>query len=107
MSTVGNLTFHEYNDEEVFATLYDDAEKTIPLNLTGTTVEFIYKTNSTQTDVAAITLPCTILSPTAGTIKVVVSDTIITLDKRFFRIDVVQGTNRRTAVYGTITVVDL
>jgi hypothetical protein len=107
MSTVGNLTFHEYNDETVYATLYADVSKTVPLDLTGAVVEFIYKTTNAQSDDDAITIIGEIDDAINGIVTIEVGNELVTLTRKFFRIDVLSGTERKTAVYGPITVVDL
>jgi hypothetical protein len=107
MATIGSLTFYEYNDETVLGTLYTDVTKTTPLDLTGMTVEFIYKTSNAQDDIDALTIAATILNPTAGTIMISVSDAQVDLNKKFFRIDTISGSIRKTAVFGPVTVVDL
>lgn len=107
MATIGALTFYEYNDEIVLGTLYEDVAKTIPLDLTDMTVEFIYKTSNAQPDLDAVIITADILDPVSGSIRVDLSDTTVDMAKKFFRIDVISGANRRTAIYGPVTVVDL
>lgn len=107
MATVGNITLHEYNDETVVATLFEDVAKTIPLNLTGSSVEFIYKTSNAQDDGSAVTIDATITSAVDGEIEVEIPNETVDMAKKFYRIDVIAGSERKTAVYGNITVVDL
>lgn len=107
MATVGNITLYEYNDETVVATLYEDVSKTTPINLTGMTVEFIYKTSTAQADTDATTITATIVSAVNGQIKVSIPNETVDMSKKFYRIDVIAGSDRRTAVYGNISVVDL
>lgn len=107
MPSQATLTFYEYNDETVEATLYADVAKTIPLDLTGATVEFIYKTDVTQEDGDAVIVPCTVIEATEGTIEVEIDNSLVRTNRRFFRIDVLAGGERKTTVYGPVTVVDL
>lgn len=107
MPTVGNLTFHEYNDEVVYATIYSDVARTTPQDLTGTVVQFIYKISPSQNDDDALVIAATVLDPLEGTVQVDVTNELISLSRKFFRIDVLSGAERKTAVYGNITVVDL
>lgn len=107
MATIGNITLYEYNDETVVATLYTDVAKTTPLNLTGATVEFVYKTSNAQADVDATKFTATITNAAAGQISVAIANTSVDMLKKFYRIDVISGAVRRTAVYGSVTVVDL
>lgn len=107
MPSQSTLTFYEYNDETVEATLFADVAKTIPLDLTGATVEFIYKTDVNQEDVDAVIVPCTIVNAINGTIEVDIDNSLVRTSRRFFRIDVLAGGERKTTVYGPVQVVDL
>jgi hypothetical protein len=105
--TVGNLTFHEYNDEVVYATIFADVDRTIRQDLTGTVVQFIYKTSASQADEDALVISAMVLEPVLGTIQIDVTNELVSLSRKFFRIDVLSGAERKTAIYGNITVVDL
>jgi hypothetical protein len=107
MPSVGNLTFHEYNDEVVYATIYADVDKTIAQDLTGTVVQFIYKTTASQNDNDALVITADVLDPLLGTVQIDITNELVSLNRKFFRIDVLSGAERKTAVYGNITVVDL
>lgn len=107
MPSVSNLTFHEYNDEVFYATIYADADRTTPQDLNGTVVQFIYKTSSAQSDADALVIPATILDPLLGTVQVEVTNELVSINRKFFRIDVLSGAERKTAIYGPINVVDL
>jgi hypothetical protein len=107
MPSQTTLTFYEYNDETVTGTLYEDVARTIPLDLTGATVEFIYKTSVDQEDTEATIVPCTVVSALDGTIEVEIDNSLVRVTRRFFRIDVVVGGERKTTVYGPVQVVDL
>lgn len=107
MPSQTTLTFYEYNDETVEGTLYADVAKTDPLDLSGASVEFIYKTNVDQSDEDAVIIPCTIVDALAGTIEVKIDNSLVRITRKFFRIDVVAGDERKTTVYGPVVVVDL
>jgi hypothetical protein len=107
LSTQATITFHEYNDETVYATLYEDVNKTTPLDLTGTLVEFIYKTSNAQSDAEAVIIPGEITDAAFGKCEFQISNDLVTLTRKFYRIDVIGGIERKTAVYGPINVVDL
>ena len=107
MSTQATITFHEYNDETVYATLYEDVNKTTPLDLNGTLVEFIYKTSNAQSDADAVVIPGEITDPAFGKCEFQITNDLVTLTRKFYRIDVLGGIERKTAVYGPINVVDL
>lgn len=107
MPSQGTLTLHEYNDEEIDIVLWEDVQKTVPLDITGALVYFIYKTSSTQADDDAIIIPAEIINAVTGHCKVGIDNEQVSLTRRFFRIDVVAGGERKTAIYGPISIVDL
>jgi len=107
MPSVGTLTLHEYNDETIIVTLYADVNRTVPLDLTGTLVQFVYKTTASQSDDDAIIIIATIDDPVQGLCTVEIGNEQVELARKFFRIDVLSGPERKTAIYGPITVVDL
>lgn len=107
MPSISNLILHQYNDETVYATLYEDVAMLNPIDLTGATVEFLYKTSNSQNDTDSLRLPAVILDAIGGKVSVEISNELVDLAKKFFRIDVISGTKRKTAVYGSISVLDL
>lgn len=107
MPSQGSITLYEYNDETVLATIYEDVAKTTPMNLTSASVEFIYKLSTATDDSAGLILDATIENASAGQVSVFISNTNVDLNKKFFRFDVVAAGERKTAIFGTVTVVNL
>jgi hypothetical protein len=107
MPSQGSITLYEYNDETVLATIYEDVAKTTPMDLTNAMVEFIYKLSTASDDTTGLTLQATILDALAGEVSVFISNTNVDLNKKFFRFDVVAAGERKTAIFGSVTVVNL
>jgi len=107
MASQGSLTFHEYNDETVHATLFADAARTERLDLSDCIVEFIYKTSNAEPDEEAIVVQGEILDAPNGVVRFEIGDEKVSLQRRFFRIDVLSGDIRKTAIYGPVAVIDL
>lgn len=107
MPSQGSLTFYEYNDETVLATIYEDVGKTTPLDLTGKAVEFIIKSSNSVDDSTGLTIPADVTNAPGGEITISLDAAQINLTRKFFRIDVVTATDRKTAIYGSVTIVDL
>lgn len=107
MASQGSLTFHEYNDETVNATLFADAARSQPLDLEDCVVEFIYKTSNAEPDDQAIVIVGDILDAANGIVRFEIGDEKVSLQRKFFRIDVLSGDIRKTAIYGPVSVIDL
>lgn len=113
MPTVVDLTLHEGNDETVLVTLVPAPGGSLA-GVTG--LKFVLKPSTCESDAddAALILTTgagiTITTQTADEIvaEVAVPGTALTETyERVWRLDALTGTARRTALYGTVTVVDL
>lgn len=111
------LTLNENNDEEILATLTTNQPSAgTVLDLTGKTVEAYLKVSAATADSDASTWKglstggspaITITNAAAGQLTVLVPATSITTAMKWWRLDVLSGSLRKTSLYGVITVVDL
>lgn len=105
-----NLTLYERNDETVDHTVTQDGA---PFDLTGKTLEFVLKTRTQDLDSAGVILTdtdgdITVTDPAGGLATTSISsENLATPGNKVWRLDVLDGTDRKTAVFGKITVVDL
>jgi hypothetical protein len=113
MPTRRALTVNQSNDETLTGTVLD--EQGAPLNLTGVTLEMLLKpSEATPDDDASVTVlsttggGITVNAPLTGAYSVAIPDTALTeAGIRWYRVDAVQGTSRKTIVYGPLKVRDL
>lgn len=114
MPTRRALTVSQANDE----TLTGQATETdfgSPLDLTGVTLEMLLKASEETPDddpgvtvLSTATSGITITDAALGTFEVTIPDTALTdAGVRWYRVDAVQGTSRKTIVYGPLKVRDL
>lgn len=113
MTSKVNLALHENNDETVFLSITGlDGN---PFDLTSAVVDVFIKNGKDYSDTDVSTIH---LSTSSG--EVVVTDSVNGLATatvaatnlpspaiKFWRVDVLSSGKRRTACYGTLTVVDL
>jgi len=99
------LTLYEFNDETVHAVILDASMN--PLDCTGKSVEFVYKTDTGMSEAAAIRLPGIFTDALVGACDFSVPSQYVLLANKFYRIDVISNGIRKTAAYGPVTVVDL
>lgn len=113
MPTRRALTVSQGNDETLNGTVLDDDGA--PLDLTGVTLEMLLKPSAeTADDDPAVTTltttagDITVSAPLTGAYSVAIPDTALTeAGIRWYRVDAVQGTSRKTIVYGPLKVRDL
>lgn len=114
MPTRRALTVNQSNDE----TLTGQATETdfgTPLDLTGVTLEMLLKASeATPDDDPGVTTlsttggEITITDAELGTFEVTIPDTALTeAGIRWYRVDAVAGTSRKTIVYGPLKIRDL
>lgn len=108
-----NLTLRERNDETIFVTITSAGT---PYDLTGHNVECWIKPSAATSDedpasftMSTVTGEVTITDPLAGTARIEVpSANLPDPGKRFIRVDVLSADGKRkTAAYGSVTVIDL
>lgn len=115
MATLVDLTMHENNDEVVAVTLTASGSENLG---EVTALEFVLKPSTCESDADADALVLTsapgqgitILTQSATTITAEVAVPAAALAEtyeRAWRLDALTGTARRTALYGTVTVIDL
>lgn len=111
MPKQADLTLIEGNTETVEEAVTDD-DTGQPLNLTGVTVEFYVKTDRTvpDTDPSVVKLSTatgevTVTNAVGGVCTVAVPAQAAGTYWR--RLDVVSGTDRKTAIYGPLYVIDV
>ena len=111
--TVRPLRLLEGNDETVNVGITRSGGA---YNLTGAIVQMIIKPNvGTVEDppatgvviLSTATGEVTVTSATGGTVAVDVAAGTVTAGTWTYRVDVIDATGRRTAVYGDLTVIDL
>lgn len=110
-----DLSLNENNDEEVLAALTTNQPTTgTTLDLTGLTVEAFLKVNAATGDADAstwkgstATTGVTITNAVDGQVSILIPASAVTTAKTFWRLDVLDGGLRKTALYGAVTVLDL
>ncbi|MFB4320658.1 hypothetical protein [Actinomadura sp. 21ATH] len=106
------LALSQGNDETLAGTV-TEADFGTPLDLTGVTLEMLLKDTPETPDADATVLSTatgeiTITDPDGGTYSVAIPETDLTeAGDRWYRVDAVQGTSRKTIVYGPLRVRDL
>jgi hypothetical protein len=106
------LSLSQGNDETLSG-LVLQADDGTPLDLTGVALEMLLKATPETPDEDATVLSTTggqiaIVSAAAGTYSVNVPDSALTeAGDRWYRVDAVAGTSRKTIVYGPLHVRDL
>jgi hypothetical protein len=109
------LTLNENNDEEILAVLTTNqpADDT-PLDLTGMTLEAYLKVSAATSDVDGSTWKgtsgggdITVTDAANGEVSVMVPAASITTAMKWWRLDILDGGLRKTALYGDVTVTDL
>lgn len=112
MPTRRALTVSQNNDE----TLTGQATETdfgSPLNLAGVTLEMVLKASEETDDADGTTLSTTtgeitVTDAAQGAFSVAVPDSALTqAGIRWYRVDAIAGTSRKTIVYGPLKVRDL
>jgi hypothetical protein len=109
-----DLTLNENNDEEILCVLTTNqpAEDT-PLDLTGLDLEAYLKVSAATSDADGSTwtgtsgVEITVTDAAAGEVSVNVPAASITTAMKWWRLDVLDGALRKTALYGDVTVTDL
>ncbi|WUI02096.1 hypothetical protein OHR68_09900 [Spirillospora sp. NBC_00431] len=112
MPTRRALTVSQANDETLNGTVLDD--EGAPLDLTGVTLEMLLKptAETDDADPSVVKLSTgsgiTVSAPLTGAYSVAIPDTALTeAGVRWYRVDAVQGTSRKTVVYGPLKVRDI
>ena len=113
MPTRRALTADQNNDMEYAGTAINDDTRE-PLDLTGVTLEMLLKPSeqTADDDPSVVTLSTgdgiTVDAPLTGAYSVTVPDTALTeAGIRWYRVDAIAGTSRKTIVYGPLKVRDL
>lgn len=111
------LTLNENNDEEILAALTTNQPSAgTVLDLTGKTVEAYLKVSAATADNDGSTWKgvstggspaITVINAAAGQVSILVPSMNITTAMKWWRLDVLSGSLRKTALFGVITVVDL
>lgn len=106
-----NLTLYEANTEQVTIAVALDGGA---YNLTGAALEVYIKADATVADtdpsVSKLTIGSgiTVLDAPSGQVRATIpAGVVVGPGARWYRLDVVEGTVRRTAVYGTLTIKDM
>lgn len=109
MPTRTDLTLYENNDEKLNFTITSNTED---FTLIGTDVEIYVKaTAATADNDAGVWMGDSdggeVVIEDADSCYALVPRTAVTTTKGWYRLDVIAGGLRKTAAYGTLTVVDL
>lgn len=115
MATSNPLTLNENNDEVVRVTITTNQPTAgTALDLTGKTLEAYLKPNAATADGAAGVWKgtstggdITITDAAGGKVAIAIPAASVTLSQTWWRLDVLSGALRKTACFGTLTVVDL
>lgn len=116
MASQVNLTLNENNDETINVTVTTNVPTAgTVLNLTGMSAEAFLKISAATPDADATTWKgtttggqITITSATNGQLSIAIPASAITASKGWWRLDILSsGSLRKTAVYGTTTILDL
>lgn len=108
------LTLDQHNDEDLTGTVLDETTEQ-PQNLTGVALEMLLKpSRETADDAETVTVlstqggQITVTTPAAGAYTVAVpASALAVAGVRWYRVDAVTGTDRKTVVYGPLKVRDL
>lgn len=114
MPTRRALTVSQGNDETLTGTA-TDSDTGDALDLTGVTLEMLLKASEETADddpgvttLSTTTGEITVAEPLLGAFEVAIPDTALTeAGIRWYRVDAVSGTSRKTIVYGPLKVRDL
>lgn len=115
MAVKRDLTLNENNDEEILAVLTTNQPTAgTALNLTGLTLEAFLKVDAATSDVDGSTWKgttaggqITVTNAAGGEVSISVPASAITTSMGWWRLDVLSGSLRKTALYGAVTVTDL
>jgi hypothetical protein len=115
MATSTALSLNENNDETVRVTITTNQPSAgTPLNLTGMTLEAFLKPTSATADTASGVWKgtsaggdITITDAANGKVAIAIPAAAVTVSQGWWRLDVLSGVLRKTAVYGLLTVTDL
>lgn len=108
-------TLNENNDENILATITTNQPTAgTALDLTGMTVEAYLKPSAATADNdgsvwtgSTTTGEVTITNAAGGEVEVAIPAAAVTTAKGWLRIDIVNGSLRKTGPYGSVTVTDL
>lgn len=115
MAEKRDLTLNENNDEEILAVLVTNqpADST-PLDLTGLSLEAFLKVSAATSDADGSTWKgtsvggeVTVTAAANGEVSINVPASAVTTSMGWWRLDVLDGGLRKTALYGDVTVTDL
>lgn len=109
MPTEQALTLYEGNDEKLNFTITSNVEG---FTLVGTTIEVFLKVSAATPDGDAgvwkgSTVGGLVVIDDSDSCHANVPNTAVTTTKGWYRCDVISGGLRKTAAYGTVSVVDL
>jgi hypothetical protein len=115
MATQVNLTLYEANTENINVTITTNVPAPgTALNLTGMTLEAYVKAAASTPDSDGGVWKGTtglgdivVTNVALGQVTVYIPGAAVTPTKGWWRVDVLAGSSRKTAVYGMLTVVDL
>lgn len=115
MATSQAISLNENNDENVKVTITTNVPTDgTALDLTGKTVEAYLKPSKATADSdpavwkgSTATSGVTVTDAANGKATVSIPAASITTTQAWWRVDVLSGGLRKTAIYGTVTVVDL
>jgi hypothetical protein len=109
-----DIILNEFNDATVTFQILNNGS---PMNITGMTVNALFKKTRGDLDSAGTTKTyssaggspaITINTPTTGSCTLAVPDAdVVYPNMTFYRIDVVNGTVTTTAIFGTVTIIQL
>jgi hypothetical protein len=110
-----DLTLNENNDEEILATLTTNQPANgTPLDLTGLALEAFLKVSAATSDADGSTWKGTttggqvvVTDAVNGEVSVNIPAASVTTSMGWWRLDVLDGALRKTALYGVVTVTDL
>jgi hypothetical protein len=103
----------DQNNDMTYAGTATNEDTDLPLNLAGVTLEMVLKASEQTDDTDGTTLSTTtgeitITDAAQGAYSVAVPDTALTeAGIRWYRLDAIAGTSRKTIVYGPLKVRDL
>lgn len=112
MPTRRALTADQNNDMTYVGTASNE-DTGLPLNLAGVTLEMVLKASEETDDADGTTLSTTtgeitVTDAAQGAYSVAVPDSALTqAGIRWYRVDAIAGTSRKTIVYGPLKVRDL
>lgn len=103
----------DQNNDMTYAGTATNTDTGLPLNLAGVTLEMVLKASEETDDADGTTLSTTtgeitVTDAAQGAYSVAVPDTALTqAGIRWYRLDAIAGTSRKTIVYGPLKVRDL